>query len=208
MLITRKSASLIRTPPPLKIFHPTTIPLRATRRALPVVAARILAVAEIVAVTVVAIAAATVVVADVGAAVADASAAAAAGALRVPAVAISLLPNMLRRKAASLAGTILVVTTTVGRTTAAREVRKIVAVRRVVSNRAVRRSVVLIIARLKLPVPPHQALSRKNPFCFPASRLPNTVESPLLLLRLQLPSRKLTSRNQISKTQHLALPAT
>lgn len=181
--------------------------MRRALQAEAIAAARILAVAEIVAVTVVAIAVATVVVADVGAAVADASAAA-VGALRVPADAICLRLNMLRRKAASLAGTILVVTTTVGRTTAAREVRKIVAVRRVVSNRAVRRSVVLIIARLKLPVPPHQALSRKNPFCFPASRLPNTVESPLLLLRLQLPSRKLTSRNQISKTQHLALPAT
>jgi hypothetical protein len=129
------------------------------------VAARILAAAEIVAVTVVVTAVATVVAADVGDAVADASAAA-VGALRVPADAICLRLNMLRRKAASLAETILVVTTTVARTTAASEARKIAAAHRVDSNRAVPRSVALIIAHRKLP---HPALPRKNPFFCPAN---------------------------------------
>jgi hypothetical protein len=133
-----------------------------------IAAARISAVAEIVAVTVVAIAVATVVAADVGDAVADASAAA-VGALRVPADAICLPPNMLRRKVASRAETIRVVTTTVARTTAASEARKIAAARHAVSNPVDRRSAALTIARLKLPVPPHPELSRKNLFFFPAS---------------------------------------
>jgi hypothetical protein len=169
-----------------------------------VVAARILAVAEIVAVTVVGIAAATVVVADVGAAVADASAAA-AGALRVPAAAICLRLNMLRRKAASLAETIRVVTTTVARTTAAREARKIAAAHRVDSNPAVPRSVALIIARQKLP---HPELPRKSPFFFPANLLPSIVASlrprPFRLLL----NRNLMNRSPKSKKQLRAHPVT
>jgi hypothetical protein len=112
---------------------------------------------------------------------------------------------MLRRKAASLAETIRVVTTIADAISAG---RKIAVVRRAVSNLVALRSVALIIALPKLPVPPHPALSRKNPFFSRANRSPSIVESPRLLLRLQLPSRKFTSRNPISKTQHLALPAT
>ena len=125
--------------------------------------ARITAAAGIVVVTAVA----TVVVADVGAAVADVNVAADGRRVRMWAAVICLPPNMLRRKAASLAETILVVTTTVARTTAVSEARKIAAARRVDSNRAVPRSVALIIARPKLL---HPALPRKNPFFFPANR--------------------------------------
>jgi hypothetical protein len=122
--------------------------------------ARVTAAAEIVVETV----AATVAVADVGDAVADVNVVA-GGALRARAWAdaICLPPNMLRRKA-SLAETSRVVTIT-----AANEAPKIAAVRRAVSNLVVPHSVALIIARLKLPVPPHPALSRKNPFFSPAS---------------------------------------
>jgi hypothetical protein len=72
---------------------------------------------------------------------------------------------MLRRKA-SLAEMSRAATRTEATITAAAtsEVRKIAAANRVVLNRAALRSVALIIARLKLPVPPHPALSRKNPF--------------------------------------------
>jgi len=127
--------------------------------------ARVTAAAEIVVETV----AATVAVADVGDAVADVNVVA-GGALRARAWAdaICLPPNMLRRKA-SLAETSRVVTITAARTTAANEAPKIAAVRRAVSNLVVPHSVALIIARLKLPVPPHPALSRKNPFFSPAS---------------------------------------
>jgi hypothetical protein len=77
---------------------------------------------------------------------------------------------MLRRKASPVATTIEV-TITVARTTvvATSEARKIAAARRVVSNLVVLRSAALTIARLKLPVPPHPALLRKNPFFSQAS---------------------------------------
>ena len=198
MLITPKSASPILTLPLLRIFLPTTIPLRTTRRARlaveAIAAARITAAAEIVVVTAVAI----VVVADVGAAVADVNEVADARRDRMWVVAICLPPNMLRRKAASLAETILVVTTTVARRTAASEARKIAAARRVDLNRAVPRSAALIIARLKLP---HPALPRKNPFFFPANLSPSIVAS-LRPRPFRLSSnRNLTSRNQKSKKQ-------
>jgi hypothetical protein len=125
--------------------------------------ARITAAAGIVVVTV----AATAVVADVGVVVVDVNVAADGRRVRTWVAAICLPPNMLRRKVANLAETILVVTTTAARTTAASEARKIAAARRVDSNRAVPRSVALIIARPKLP---HPALPRKNPFFFPANR--------------------------------------
>jgi hypothetical protein len=170
MLITPKSDNRIRTLPLRRIFHPITIPLKTTRLALQVaviVAARITAAAEIVVVTV----AATVVVADVGDGVADVNVVA-GGALRARAWAdaICLPPNMLRRKASPVATTIEV-TITVARTTvvATSEARKIAAARRVVSNLVVLRSAALTIARLKLPVPPHPALLRKNPFFSQAS---------------------------------------
>lgn len=162
---TLRSASPIRTLPLRRIFRPTTILLRTTRRApqvAAIAAARILAVAEIVGVT--------VAVAAVGAAVADANAV--AGTLKAPASAgaIYLPPNMLRRKA-SLAETSRAATRTEVTITAAAtsEVRKIAAANRVVLNRAALRSVALIIARLKLSVPPRPPLSRKNPFFSQAS---------------------------------------
>lgn len=120
-------------------------------------AARITAAAEIVVVTAVA----TVVAADVGAAAADVNVAEDARRVRMWAAAICRPPNMLRRKAASLAETILVVTKT-----AASGARKIAGAHHVDSNRAVRRNVALIIAHLKLP---HPALPRKNPFFSPAN---------------------------------------
>ena len=61
---------------------------------------------------------------------------------------------------------ILVVTTTVARTIAVSEARKIAGARRVVLNLAVPRSVALIIARQKLP---HPELQRKNRFFSPAN---------------------------------------
>jgi hypothetical protein len=120
--------------------------------------ARITAAAGIVVVTV----AATAVVADVGVVVVDVNVAADGRRVRTWVAAICLPPNMLRRKVANLAETILVVTTTV-----ASEARKIAAARRVVLNLAVPRSVALIIARPKLS---HPALLRKNPFFSPANR--------------------------------------
>src|SRR5271168_1804308 len=108
---------------------------------------------------------------------------------------------MLRRKAANLAETIRVVTTTEARTTAASEARKIAAARRVVSNLVARHSAALTIAHRKLPVPPHPARSRKNPYFYPASLLPNIVASLWPLLFRQSPSRNLTSRNPKSKKQ-------
>jgi len=112
---------------------------------------------------------------------------------------------MLRRKAANLEETSPAATIIAAVISAA---RKIAAASRVVLNRAVPRSAASIIARLKLPVPPHPALSRKNPFFSLASLLPSIAESPQLRLPLQWPSRKFTSRNPISKTQLPALPAT
>jgi hypothetical protein len=174
MLITPKSDNRIRTLPLRRIFLPITIPLRTTRLALQAVviaAARITAAAEIVVETVVETVAATVVVADVGDGVADVNVVA-GGALRARAWAdaICLPLNMLRRKASPVATTIEV-TITVARTTvvATSEARKIAAARRVVSNLVVLRSAALTIARLKLPVPPHPALLRKNPFFSQAS---------------------------------------
>lgn len=163
-----------------------------------IAAARITDAAEIVVVT----AGATVVAADVGAAVVDVNVVV-VGARRVPADAICLPPNMLRRKVASRAETIRVVTTTVARTTAAREARKIAAARRVVLNLAVPRSVALITARQKLP---HPALPRRNPFFCPASLWPSIVVSLRLRpFRLSL-NRNLTSRNPKSKKQLRAHP--
>jgi hypothetical protein len=160
------------------------------------VAARITAAAEIVVVIV----AATVAVADAGAAVADVNAA--VGAHRVQVDAIYRPPNMLRRKAASLAVTILAATIIVAKTTAASEARKIAVARRVVSNLAAPLSAALIIVRRNLPVPPLPALSRKNPFFSRASLSPSIVAS--LRPRPFRPSsrRNLTSRNQKSK-KHL-----
>jgi hypothetical protein len=116
---------------------------------------------------------------------------------------------MLPRKASPVATTIEV-TITVARTTvvATSEARKIAEARRAALSLVDQRSAALIIARRKLPVPPHPALQRKNPFFFPASLLPSIVESLQLRRRLPLPSRKFTNRNPTSKTQRLALPAT
>jgi hypothetical protein len=108
---------------------------------------------------------------------------------------------MLRRKAASLAETIRAATITVAKTTAASGARKIAAARRAVLNLAVLHSAALTIARLKLPVPPHPALSRKNPFFFPASLWPSIAAS----LRPR-PFRRSSSRNLTNRNQKLKKP--
>lgn len=100
---------------------------------------------------------------------------------------------MLRRKAANLAATSRVATTTVARKTAA--------ALRVVLNLVAQRSAALTIARLKLPVPPHPALSRKSPFFFPASLLPSIAASLWPRLFRQSSSRNLMNRNPKSKKQ-------
>jgi hypothetical protein len=147
----------------------------------------------------------TAVVAAAGAAGEDVIAADARRKVRALAVAISRLPNTLLRKAAILAVTSRAVTITVA---AISEVRKIAVARHVVLNLEVLRSAASTIARPKLQVPPHPALSRKNPFFSLASLWPSIVASPPQHLRLLSPSRKFTSRSPISMMQLLALPAT
>ena len=171
--------------------------MHRARPAVAIAAARTMAAAEIVVVT----EAATVAVADDGAAVADASGAEVAR--KVPEVAICLLLNMLRRKA-TLVETSRAVTTIAAAISAA---RKIAGVRRVVLSLAAPHSAALTTVRRKLRVPPLLALPRKNPFFSRANRSPSIVESPQVRLHLQWPSRKFASRNPISKTEHLALPA-
>jgi hypothetical protein len=88
------------------------------------------------------------------------------------------------------------------------EALRIAEASRAVSNLVALPSVALTIARPKLQVPPHPALSRTNPFFSPASLSQSIVASPPLRLRLQSPSRKFTSRSLISRKQLRALPAT
>jgi hypothetical protein len=83
--------------------------------------------------------------------------------------------------------------------------RKIAAVSLAGSNRAVPHNVASTIAHRRRPLPPRPAASRKSRSFSRANRSPNIVASLWLLLRLQLLSRKFTSRNQISKTQLHAL---
>jgi hypothetical protein len=146
----------------------------------------------------------TAAVVAAGAVVADAIVADARKA-RASAAATCRLPSTLRPKAANLAVTSHAATKIVAAISAA---LKIAVASLVVLNRVAPRSAALIIARRKLPVPPRPALPRKNPFFFLASLLPSIVANPYLRLRLQWPNRRFTSRNPISKTQLLALPAT
>src|SRR5579859_343171 len=190
MLITRRSASRIPTPPHLRIFRPITILRRTTRHAPAEV---VIAPAKVMAEALIAVVTAVVTAAEVGVGVAVADAIAGVG-LRAQAwaAAICLLRNTLPLKVANLAEMSREATIIADAT---REARKIAVASRVVLNLVVPRNAALIIVRLKLSVPPLPALPRKNPFFFPASLWQSIAVSLSPRLLRPLLSRNHTSLN-------------